>query len=330
MIFLNKVKLGIIGLGFIGQLHLKHGLKLANATVEAVADTSPKALQRARELGVKKVFVDYADMLADSQVDAVLISLPTHLHLKCARQAAEAKKDIFLEKPIAITVEEAKEVIEVAERNSVRLMLGYPLRFNKKFLKVKEDMENGLLGDVENAHATYISSGPFFHRADGHAPVPVPDWWFNTELTGGGVLMDLGCHMINLLRWLFGEVVDIKSQFGYRFNMHFEDSAMCLARFASGNVAAINVGWFSQEYLFKVDLLGSVKHVSVEHMPPRTMSNLYQMLTRGMTSFTQPHFDELHYFVDCLSKDMAPSPTGLDGLKDLEAISKAYRNQIVV
>ncbi|MCW4003196.1 MAG: Gfo/Idh/MocA family oxidoreductase [Candidatus Bathyarchaeota archaeon] len=327
---MQKVKLGIIGLGFVGQLHLKHGLKLENATVEAVADTSPKALQKAKELGVKKVFVDYTDMLAGSQVDAVLISLPTHLHLKCARQAAEAKKDIFLEKPIAITVEEAKEVIAVAEHNSVKLMLGYPLRFNKKFLKVKEDMANGLLGNVENAHATYISSGPFFHRADDHTPVPVPDWWFNTELTGGGALMDLGCHVINLLRWLFGEVVDIKSQFGYRFNMHFEDSAMCLARFASGSVAAINVGWFSQEYLFKVDFLGSVKHVSVEHMPPSTISNLYQMLTRGINSFTQPHFDELQYFVDCLINDEEPSPTGLDGLRDLEAISKAYKNQIIV
>ena len=87
------------------------------------------------------------------------------------KQAAEAKKNIFLEKPIAVTVDEAKEVISVAERNSVKLMVGYPLRFNKHFIKVKEDMENGLIGDVENAHATYICSGPFFQRADGHGPV---------------------------------------------------------------------------------------------------------------------------------------------------------------
>lgn len=56
--------------------------------------------------------------------------------------------------------------------------------------------------------------------------------------------MDLGSHIINLLRWFFGEIVDVKGQFGHRFSMDFEDSAMCLARFDSGSVAVINVGWF--------------------------------------------------------------------------------------
>ncbi len=325
---MKNVKLGIVGLGAIGQLHLKHGLKLANAEVVAVADTAKPALERAKAFGVKTTYTNYADMLKDPQVDAVLISLPTHLHLKCASQAAEAKKDIFLEKPIAVTVEEAKEVISAAQRNSVKLMIGYPLRFNKNFIKVKQDMENGLIGDVENAHATYICSGPFFHRADGHSPMPVPDWWFNTQLTGGGVLVDLGCHIINLLRFLLGEVVDIKGQFGYRYRMDFEDSAMCLARFESGTLAAINVGWYSQEYILRIDLLGSVRNVSAEHMPPSTMSAAYQMLTKGISSFNQPHFDELQHFIDCLLKDEAPSSTGLDGLRDLEAISKAYKNRI--
>jgi predicted dehydrogenase len=327
---LKAVKIGLIGLGYIGQIHLRHSLKLANAQVVAVADASPKALAKARSLGVKNTFTDYAEMLKLSEVEAVLISLPTHLHLKCAQQAAEANKDIFLEKPIAITVEEGKEIISVVQRNNVKLMLGYPLRFNKHFSQVKADLENGLIGDVANVHATYISAGPFFHRADGHSPVPVPDWWFDNRLTGGGVMVDLGCHMINLLRWFFGEIVNIKSQFGYRFNMDFEDSAMCLAKFDSGSVAVINVGWFSQQFGLRVDFLGSVKNVSVEHMPPRTISAAFQMLTKGISSFFQPHFDELQYFVDCLINNIEPSPTGQDGLRDLEAISKAYSNEIIL
>jgi predicted dehydrogenase len=322
--------LGIVGLGYIGQLHLRHALKLPNAEVLAVADTSPKALEKAKALGVKDTFKDYNEMLKNPEIDAILISLPTHLHLKCTQQAAEAKKAVFLEKPIAVTVQDAKEIIAVAERNSAKLMLGYPLRFNSHFMQIKEDLENGLIGDVENVHATYVCSGPFMHRADGHAPVPVPDWWFDTQLTGGGVLVDLGCHIINLLRWFFGEIVDIQGQFGYRYSMDFEDSAMCLARFQSGALAAINVGWYSQEYLLRVDLLGSVRAVSAEHMPPKMVSTAYQMLTKGISSFNQPHFDELKYFVDCLQKDEAPSPTGLDGLRDLEAISKAYKNRLTL
>ena len=323
-------KLGLIGIGGIGQLHLKHGLMLAGAEVAAVADTAKPALERAKALGVKATYTDYTEMLKNPQIDAVVIALPTHLHLKCAQQAAEAKKDIFLEKPIAVTIEDAKEVIATAQRSSVKLMLGYPMRFNRHFLKLKEDMAGGLIGDVENAHATYICAGPFIHRADGHSPAPVPDWWFNPQMSGGGVLVDLGCHIINLLRMLFGEITAIKGQFGYRYNMDFEDSAMCLARFANGSLAVINVGWFSQEYTLRLDLLGSVRNVSVDHMPPPTLAAAYQMLTKGISEFNQPHFDELQYFVNCLHKDEAPSPTGLDGLRDLEAISEAYKNRIVL
>jgi predicted dehydrogenase len=327
---LKKVNLGIIGLGYIGMIHLRHSLKLANAQVMAAADLSPKALKQAKGYGVKETYSNYEDLLKNPQVDAVLISLPTHLHLKCMRQAAEAKKAVFLEKPIATSVEDAKEILSLSERNSVKLMLGYPLRFNPAFARLKQDFDNGLIGDVENAHATYISSGPFFHRAEGYSPVPVPDWWFNIQYTGGGVLVDLGCHVINLLRWFFGEIVDIKGFFGHRFNMDFEDSAMCLAKFNSGTVSAINVGWFSQEYLLRVDFLGSVRNVSATHMPPSQISSAYQMLTKGIQTFFEPHLWELQHFIDCCIEDKVPVSTGLDGLRDLEAISKAYKNTITL
>jgi hypothetical protein len=105
---------------------------------------------------------------------------------------------------------------------------------------------------------------------------------------------------------------------------------MCLARFESGSLAVINVGWYSQEYTLRLDLLGSVRNVSAHHMPKGTMSAAYEMLTKGISSFNQPHFDELQHFVDCVLKDEAPSSTGLDGLRDLEAISKAYNNRISI
>ena len=231
---MKTVKLGIIGLGYIGQVHLRHSFKIPGVQVSAVADISKKALKKAKNMGVKKTYIFYEELLKDPEVDAVVIGLPTHLHLQCTQKAAESNKNIFLEKPIARNVKEAQEIISVAQRNSVKLMIGYPLRFNRSFREVKEKLDNGLLGDVENAHATYISSGPFFHRAEGYSPVPVPEWWFDKNLTGGGVLIDLGSHIINLLRWYFGEITDIKSHLGHRFNMDFEDSAMCLAKFESG------------------------------------------------------------------------------------------------
>lgn len=325
---MEKVRLGIIGLGYIGKIHLRHSLKLNNARPIAVSDLSKNAIAKAKDMGIKKAFTDYQLLLKDPDVDAVIIALPTHLHLQCAKQAAEAKKHIFLEKPIARNAEEAKEIISTAQKNSVKLMIGYPMRFNTAFNALKEKLANGTLGDVEIANATYISSGPFFHRADGYSPVPVPEWWFNKELTGGGVLIDLGSHIINLLRWYFGEITDIKSYLKYRYNLEQEDEATCLAKFESGTLAVMNLGWFSQQYQLSLNFAGSVKHAILQQNPSNQILAAVQMLTTGRQKFYQSHFAELEHFADCLIHDRQPSSSGEDGLKDIEAISLAYKNQI--
>jgi predicted dehydrogenase len=325
---MEKIKIGLIGLGYVGKIHLRNSLKLTNANLIAISDISKKALNKAKKDGVKKTYTNYEQLLKDPQVDAVIIALPTHLHLQCAKQAAEAGKHIFLEKPIARNLEEAKEIVAFAQKNSVKLMVGYPLRFNKSFRELKAKMENGSLGDVEIAYATFISSGPFFHRAESHAPIPVPEWWFNKELTGGGALMDVGCHIINLLRWYFGEITTIKGYFGQRFNLDFEDSAICLAKFDLGTTAVITAGYFSQGYRLSVEFFGTVDNAFAQHRPGNRLLSAVQMLSTGRSEFYQPVFNELQYFVNCLIKDSSPSPTGYDGLKDIEAISLAYKNKI--
>jgi predicted dehydrogenase len=260
----------------------------------------------------------------------VIISLPTHLHAQCTKQSAEAEKHIFLEKPIATNVKEAKEIVLASRRNSVKLMIGYPYRFEKEFKDLNVQLKSGVLGDVEIARATYISSGPFFHRTQDYSPAPVPQWWFNKELTGGGVLIDLGSHMINLLRWYFGEITDIRSLLGYRFNLDLEDSAICLAKFDSGTTAVITVGWFSQENKLNVEFLGSVKHATGQKPLQNPILTAVQLLTTKTTKFFHAHRAGLQYFVTCVADDLPPSPSGDDGIRDLEAISAAYNNQIHV
>ena len=325
---MKRVGLGIIGLGYIGKIHLRHSQKLPNAHVVGVADLSQKALKRAEKAGVKKAFTRYEELLKEPDVDAVVIGLPTHLHLKCVKQAIEAKKHVFLEKPIARNVTEAKEIVKAAEKGSVKLMMGYPLRFSTTFRELKNKIKSGCLGDVVVAYATNISTGPFMHRAEGHSPVPVPEWWFKKELTGGGALIDLGSHMINLLRWYFGEITDIKSYCGHRFNLDFEDQATCLAKFESGTTAIINVGWYLQKFQLKVDLVGTADQEISQMKPLNRIVAAAQMLLTKSSTFWNPHFAELEYFTNCIVKDISPSPSAKDGLKDLEAIEAAYKNQI--
>jgi len=324
----EKINLGLIGLGYIGKFHLKNCLKLKSSNLVAVADISRKALKLAKKWGIKQTFTDYHQLLKQPAIDAVIICLPTHLHTPCAISAAENGKHIFLEKPLARNTEEGKKIISAARKNNVKLMVGYPLRFISIFRDFKSKIESGVLGDIQTAHAMSIASGPFFHRAESAIPKPVPEWWFKKELMGGGALMDLGSHMINLTRWYFGEVNNIKAYLGYRFNFDFEDYAICIANFKSGTTAIINVGWFSQKTVIGVELFGTVGHESAYHSSPSKVVTAVQLLLGRTPKFFIPYLEEVSYFVHCIKADIQPSPSGEDGLKDLETITMAYKNQI--
>jgi predicted dehydrogenase len=325
---MKKVGLGIIGLGYVGNTHLRHGLRLDNARLIAVSDVSKKALNKARASGVKKTYDNYQQLLKDSEIDAVVVALPTHLHAECSVLVCEAGKHIFLEKPIAANVIDARQIVTAARRNSIKLMIGYPLRFNSQFCKLKKQLDDGALGDIEVAQASYVNSGPFMHRGEANIPVPVPEWWFDKEKTGGGALIDVGSHLINLLRWFFGDITAIRAQFGYRFNLDLEDSAICLAKFKSGTRALITVGWFCQKSALEIGLFGTVQYSRAEQLLQHPLVTAVQVLTTKTSKFYQPHNAELRYFTDCVARDLIPSPSGEDGLKDLEAIMLAYRNPI--
>jgi predicted dehydrogenase len=325
----KHINLGLIGLGSVGKIHLRHSLNLTQGRLVAVSDVSRKALANARRLGVKDTFSDYQQLLTKSDIDAVIIALPTHLHKSCALCSAEAGKDVFLEKPLARDPVEGREIVRAVEKHGTKLMVGYPYRFNPSFRDLKEQLQRGSLGDVQTAIATFVGTGPpFMHRAEGYDPRPVPSWWFDKRLTGGGALIDLGCHLINLLRWYFGEIADIRSYLGYRFNLDFEDHAICMAKFVSGQAAIVNVGWFSLDFQVRVELFGTVKNAFAERRSPKKTMHAIQLITGRSSEFYLPHLWELEHFVYCVANDIEPKPSGNDALGDLDAIYRAYNNHV--
>ncbi|MEM3566207.1 MAG: Gfo/Idh/MocA family oxidoreductase [Candidatus Bathyarchaeia archaeon] len=323
-----KIKLGLIGLGYIGKIHLQNCLKLENAELVAVSDISKNALSKAKKLGVKKFYTEYEKLLEDKNINAVIIALPTHLHLPCTVKAAENRKHILLEKPLARNPKEGKEILSATNKNNVKLMVGYPFRYIENFQKLRDRIEAGELGDIQVAHAINISSGPFMHRAEEDIPKPVPEWWMNKELTGGGALIDLGSHMINMVRWYFGEITNIKVHLGYRFNFDFEDHAVCMANHQSGTKAIINVGWFSQQAILGIELYGTVAYASAYHKAPSKAITAIQLILKRTPKYFKPHQTELRHFINCIIEDKQPLTTGEDALKDLETIQQAYKNKV--
>ena len=321
-----EINLGLIGLGYVGKVHLLNGLKLKNAKLLAVSDISKKALNFAEQSGIKKTYNDYKQLLHDKEIDAVIIALPNHLHASCVKEAAENGKHILLEKPLARNIVEGNEIISVARKNSVKLMIGYPSRFSETFQSLKEKIASGMLGDIQLANAIHVGPGPFIHRAEEGIPGPLPEWWLNKDLTGGGALIDLGCHVINLLHWYFGEVSHVDSFLGYRFNLNVEDHAICVLEFKTGQIATVNVGWFAQKSQVKIDLQGTVGNATSAVKNPNRIITAIQLILRQTPSFYQSHLKELQFFINCIRNDSLTTLTGEEALRDLETISIAYEN----
>jgi len=323
------VNLGLIGLGTMGKIHLENCLRLKTARVVAVADSSKKELKKAKKLGIKNVYTDYNKPLKEHNLDAVIISVPNFLHCECAKKAADAGKHIFLEKPLARNVTEGKEILSHVKSAGVKLMVGYPSRFHEGFIKIKKSLQEGLLGDIQIVSATNISSGPFFPRGEMGRPAPVPNWWFEKELVGGGALLDLGIHFVSLLKWYFGDVTNAKSYLGYRFNMDFEDYAVCTLRFNPGPIATINVGWFSRDPHISLELYGTVKNAVIVRSSQGIVNVIIDDIRRKMGKIEhsrERYYREVQYFIDCILKDSSPSPSGEEALANLKVISMAYQN----
>lgn len=324
---MKQINLGIIGLGSQGKVSLSSSLRLKGARILAAADVSEKALRYAKKRGVKNVYNSYEELLKNDEIDAVVVNLPNFLHLDGAEKAAEAGKDILLEKPLARTVEEGEKILSAVRKNGVKLMVGYDLRFNPLLTKTHDEIIDGLFGSVKIAEATNVSGGPFSPRSDSVGPVQVPSWWLDKKLSGGGALLDLGSHMIDLLIWLFGEVVYTESFLEHMFRTDLEDAATCVLKFKDGPVATVKVGWFSTGFLQSLQVCGTAKNMLIK-MSPQSTSKIFRMgIARrfGLTN-NDSNYLKLARFVSCLQKDEQPQPSGEEGLRSLRVISSAYKN----
>ena len=128
---MRQTHLGIIGLGNEGKLILNNCLRLGEAKIDAVADLSEKARNSAKRMGVKNVYEKYEDMLKQETIDGVIISLPNFLHEEATVKCAESGKHILLEKPLARNVDEGERILSAAKKNSVKLMVGFEMHFDR-------------------------------------------------------------------------------------------------------------------------------------------------------------------------------------------------------
>jgi predicted dehydrogenase len=277
------INVGIAGLGKMGKLHYMNAIRNDDVNVVAVADLRKSNLSVVEKSKIKK-YVDYKEMIEKENLDAIILSLPNFLKKEGILNCAEKDLAIFVDKPLCRNFKEADEVVrEISEKN-LELMVGVNYRYFDCVEKVKHIVEEGNIGDVVLGTSELIMDGPFSHPL---VPAPVAEWWFDKERSGGGALLDLGYHLLDLLQWFFGGLEVEFSALKYRYNLDIEDAATVVLKSREGVRCTLNVGWFSKmlfpNFNFRLNFHGTVGYVSTDDYTP---SNLYiHAMKEGLKNF---------------------------------------------
>ena len=234
----DKVKVGIIGSQFEADIHAAAFQSISEeAEVVAVASPTPghpEAL--AAKYGIPRVFHDYRDMLREPEIELVTIAAPNYLHAEITVATASAGKHIVCEKPLCMTLEEADLMIDVCRRRDVLLMYAEELYFTPKYVQAKRMADEGAFGKVYLVKQSEKHFGP-------HG-----DWFWNVERSGGGALMDLGCHGIAFCWWFLNRpaVKSVYAQMGtyvHGDKTRGEDNSLCILEFENNTVGLVENSW---------------------------------------------------------------------------------------
>lgn len=318
------LKLGLLGAGRIGITHAKAVQAVPGATISAVFDPFDAAADAAIEItGAKRATVE--EIMASSEIDAVIIATPTDLHAEQIELAAKAGKAIFCEKPIDLSTERVRKCLEVVEKTGVKLMVGFNRRFDASFAKLKSEIDNGTVGDVELIQI--ISRDP---------SAPPVDYIKRS----GGIFRDMMIHDLDMARFLLGEEITEISATGSVLtdpaigDADDYDTATATLRTASGKIAVItNSRRASYGYDQRIEIHGSKGMAQAGNQRSTTVTIASEdgyktdpLLDFFMERYADAYRDELQTFVRMLSGEKVAIPSGIDGLKALELADAALES----
>ncbi len=225
---MRKVKWGVIGCGGIADRRMIPGMLNAdNVELVAVMDTNYEVAERVKEKhGAKYAFSTVDELLELSEIEAVYIATPVFCHLEQVKKAAKAKKHILLEKPLGLNSAEAERIKEICEKEDVLLGAGFMMRYSAYHQKLKELVSNGDLGEIVSARAQFTCWYPEAENC----------WRQEKKLSGGGALMDLGIHQIDIIHYITGlKAKEVTAFTGNQiFKYGVEDSGSILMRLSNG------------------------------------------------------------------------------------------------
>lgn len=345
---MKKLRIGMVGAGNIANTHLHSYQTLDNVEIVAICDINADRLKETADLfNIEKRYASESEMLANEQLDAADVCVWNCNHAKCSIEALDAGLHVLCEKPMAYSVKEAEEMLEASKRNNKLLMIGFVLRFDTESKIAKDFIDNGYMGDIYYSKATYLRR----HGSPG-------GWFANKELSGGGPVIDLGVHVIDLTRYLMGNPKPIsvfastsdrlkdrkylKTDVGWKprdakpdDSFTVEDFAVAMIKYEDGKTTLLETSYsLNGESSGKKELFGTEGGMKLDSDGLKiytVMNDFLADVTPHTENYKQKKqlFDaEMEHFVDCVLNGTpckAPAEDGVTIMKILEAIYESAR-----
>lgn len=303
-----KLRWGLIGCGDIAQKRIAPALR-DSSVCELVAVSRAQAHLAesfAAQFGAQKWYANWPELVSDREIDAIYVATPVHVHAEQTIAAAAAGKHVLCEKPMAMNVAECDRMIVACRANHVKLGIAYYRHFYPVIERIKTVIESGEIGKPVLAQ---INAFEWFNPPADHPR----SWLLKREVAGGGPMFDFGCHRIEVLLHIFGEITQVTAQTAKTlFDREVEDTAAALFKFASGACGQLTVSHAAREPQDTLDVFGSQGSI---HVPGLNAGHMRVIAANGERTEALPLAENFHQpliedFVAAILNGRKPAVSG--------------------
>ena len=335
---MEKIKVGIVGLGRLGIVHAENlAFKIPNAELIAVCSAEKSEVDKVRkEWKIKYGYTDYAEMINNEELDAVAVLSPSPFHVEHISAALDKKLHVFSDKPLGVNVEECRQAEKAVERNPEKVFfLGFMRRYDPSYAYAKKLIEKGQIGK------------PFIVKCTSCDPEHMIEGAIRFGATSGGLFIDMAVHDIDLARWFLEseveEVYAIGGSYAYKeFDAYNDgDNGCAVMKFKDNSMAMMHAGRIAQHgYQVETEITGTKGTIKIAAEPVKNMCVIYDNtgIVRECSQSFQERFSEayrleMEEFINCIIENRKPGITVYDGTKNTEvafAATEAFREGKVV
>ncbi len=316
-----SLSIGVIGTGKIVERgHLPGFAEDERCKVTAIAGRNTSRLDElGRDFDIQKTYPDWRAMIEEEELDAVSIATPPFLHAEMSIAAMQAGIDVLVEKPVTSSIEELEAMVACAEEHGRIGMVEQTLRYNPVFEAAHKLIQEGAIGEITRIHGALLNRGP-------RSWAPDSTWFFDTKLSGGGLLLDSGVHVVDLIRHFTGaNFSELRGDLVYMDEEGIEEEAILIGELASGIQASVNLSWHVDPAQSILSVFGSQGHMQINVQAPDPII-LYQgdIVTRPSVEASSIYGSCYRHFIDCCLDRAEPSSSLQDNLNTLKPLLAIY------